>query len=65
MNEDKYLKTFSSYIKNKSIELEELMTALENKTNNEDYKQAMISRLRIIVVRMENEAVEVFAEIKK
>lgn len=40
------------------------MTALENKNSNEDFKQAMISRLRIIVVRMQNEAVEVFSEIK-
>jgi hypothetical protein len=37
---------------------------LENKNSNEDFKQAMISRLRIIVVRMQNEAVEVFSEIK-
>ena len=41
-----------------------MMTALENKNSNEDFKQAMISRLRIIVVRMQNEAVEVFSEIK-
>jgi hypothetical protein len=40
------------------------MTALENKNSNEDFKQAMISRLRIIVVRMQSEAVEVFSEIK-
>ena len=64
INEDKYLETFNSYIKNKGIELKELITALENKNSNEDFKQAMISRLRIIVVRMQNEAVEVFSEIK-
>ena len=40
------------------------MATLQNKNNTEDYKQAMVSRLRTIVIRMENEAVEVFAEIK-